>query len=200
MRDHDNIRAVAALEPGYMGFIEYKLSPRYVGDNFIMAPDISASITRVGVFVNESSEIIVRKAASQSYKYVQLHGNEVVTQCRELKAFGLKVIKVFSIGDNFDFTVTRPFVGVADYFLFDTKGRLYGGNARRFDWNVLKQYDQEVPFFLSGGISTDNLDDLGNLKGMNLYALDLNSGVEVSPGLKDVAKVSQVMNLTVCLR
>jgi len=193
MRERENILAVADLEPHYMGFIEYHISPRYVGDDFTMPANLSNRITRVGVFVNESSEVIRTKAAKQGYQYVQLHGNETEMQCRELKDSGLKIIKVFSVDDQFDFTLTKPFVPIVDYFLFDTKGKLHGGNAKTFDWNILKHYDQEIPFFLSGGISVDNLAGLGDLKHMNIFALDLNSGVEVSPGIKDVTRVDREM-------
>ncbi|MEJ7645630.1 MAG: phosphoribosylanthranilate isomerase [Chryseolinea sp.] len=194
MKERDNILTVAALRPHYLGFIEYPLSPRYVGDEFVMPVELSQSTTRVGVFVNESSEVIFRKAAIQGYEYVQLHGDETAAQCRELKDGGLKIIKVFSVDDHFNFAVTKSFVSDADYFLFDTKGKLYGGNGKAFDWNMLKHYDQEVPFFLSGGLSVDNLADLTDLAHMNICAIDLNSGVEVSPGIKDITKVAKVMD------
>jgi phosphoribosylanthranilate isomerase len=193
MRERENILAVANLAPHYLGFIEYPASPRYVGEDFIMPSDLSALIGRVGVFVNESSGIIRLKAAKQGYQYIQLHGNESEMQCRELKDSGLKVIKVFSIDEQFEFANTKPFVAVADYFLFDTKGKFHGGNGKIFDWNILRHYDQEVPFFLSGGLSVDSLSGLDDLKYMNITALDLNSGVELSPGLKDVSKVAHIM-------
>jgi phosphoribosylanthranilate isomerase len=81
---------------------------------------------------------------------------------------------------------------VVDYFLFDTKGKFYGGNAKTFSWKVLDRYDQELPFFLSGGISPENVNDISALDGMNLYALDVNSGVEVAPGLKDLKKLETI--------
>ena len=199
MRDRENILSVADLGPRYMGFIEYPLSPRFVGDDFVMPTMLNPSLKKVGVFVNESSEVIRAKAAKQGYEYIQLHGNETEEQCRQLRDDGLEIIKVFSVDDHFDFAVTKAFVPTADYFLFDTKGKLYGGNAKTFDWNILKRYDQEVPFFLSGGISVDKLADLDDLKYMNIFALDLNSGVELSPGLKDVAKVAQVLNFNLRL-
>ena len=91
--------------------------------------------------------------------------------------------------------MTKPYRDVVDYFLFDTKGKYYGGNAKAFNWEILRRYDQEVPFFLSGGLSPDNVNTLGNIQKMNLHALDLNSGVEVSPGIKDLEKIKTVMTL-----
>ena len=83
-----------------------------------------------------------------------------------------------------------------DYFLFDTKGAGYGGTGTVFDWRMLKKYDQEVPFFLSGGLSPENIHDVAMLRGMNLHALDVNSGVEVKPGVKDVEKIKKLQSLT----
>ena len=193
MRDHENIRQVAALSPHYLGFIFYPHSPRFVGWDFKMPDDLSPEINRVGVFVNESSKVIVERAQSLGLHYIQLHGNEAVDQCVELKDSGLKIIKVFSVGDDFDFAATASYKAVADYFLFDTRGKYFGGNARTFDWNLLNAYDQEVPFFLSGGLSPENIAEVKNIKDYNLYALDLNSGVEASPGLKDAGKVHAVI-------
>ncbi|HET6544809.1 MAG TPA: phosphoribosylanthranilate isomerase, partial [Chryseolinea sp.] len=127
--------------------------------------------------------------------FVQLHGDESPAQCDELKATGLGIIKVFSIDDDFNFDLTKPYREVVDYFLFDTKGKYYGGNAKAFNWKVLDAYDQEVPFFLSGGLSPDNVNALGDVQKMNLHALDLNSGVEVSPGFKDIEKIKTIMSV-----
>jgi phosphoribosylanthranilate isomerase len=195
MRDGENIMAVALLRPQYMGFIFYPKSPRFVGESFDIPANLPASIKRVGVFVSESNDVIIGKSKSLKLDLVQLHGNESPAQCDELKATGLGVIKVFSIDDAFNFESTKPFREVTDYFLFDTKGKYYGGNARTFNWKILDKYDQEVPFFLSGGLSPDNVNTLGDLQKMNLHALDLNSGVEISPGLKDIEKIRTIVTL-----
>lgn len=187
MRDTANIKAVAELRPDYMGFIFYEKSPRYVGNEFAI---LDLRLNSVGVFVNESTE----KILSKGLKIVQLHGDETPEQCDELRKH-VKVIKAFSIDDDFDFETTKKYN--ADYFLFDTKGKYYGGNAKTFNWDKLKEYDQRIPFFLSGGLNADNLKDISILKGMNLHAIDLNSGVEDSPGLKNIEKIKSVMS---CLK
>lgn len=192
IRDPVNIREVSELSPDYMGFIFYPKSPRFVGENFELPKDFPSSISRVGVFVNESGAAMIRIARLYNLQYLQLHGNENVEICKELKSAGLGVIKVFSIGDEFDFSILRPYKGIVDYFMFDTKGLLYGGNAKAFDWKILNGYDQEIPFFLSGGISEKNIDNITSLKDMNIYAIDVNSGVESSPGIKDCLKVIQL--------
>jgi phosphoribosylanthranilate isomerase len=199
MRDSNNITQVAAMSPDYMGFIFYAPSPRYVGKEFSL-PDKAAPINRVGVFVNASNDEIVKQSRAIGFDHVQLHGNESVQQALRLKDLGYKVIKVFSVDDDFEFNKTKQYVPVVDYFLFDTKGKLYGGNAKTFNWKVLSHYDQEVPFFLSGGISPDNVDDISSLQGMNLYALDVNSGVEEAPGLKDLTKLESIFDAVEKLR
>ena len=193
MRDPENILQVVSLGPQYLGFIFYPNSPRYVGNDFELPRNLPSSFKKVGVFVNESNDVILSKAEKIGFEFVQLHGNESVEQSSDLKASGLKIIKVFSVDDAFKFEVTQAYKNVVDYFLFDTKGKLYGGNARTFDWNVLRKYDQEVPFFLSGGLSPENVGDLGDIRSMNLHALDLNSGVELSPGLKSLEKIKAIM-------
>ena len=190
MRDHRNITEIAALNPDYLGFIFYPRSPRFVGNNFAI-PMLSPSIKKVGVFVNESSEGILTKATTLDLDLIQLHGDETVDQCTQLKNEGMTIIKAFALDEDFSFSKLDAFKKVVDYFLFDTKGKFYGGNARVFNWKLLVNYDQEVPFFLSGGLSPTNMDQLGQVTSMNIHALDFNSGVEQAPGLKSIDKVQQ---------
>lgn len=194
MRDGENIKQVASFDPDYMGFIFYPLSPRYTGEHFKMPVGLPASLKRVGVFVNESTVKILEKTTAYGLSHVQLHGNESVGQCLELMDKGLRVIKVFSVDDSFDFQRTKPYIQAVDYLMFDTKGKFHGGNAVTFNWEILRHYDQEVPFFLSGGLTPENVNGISELKHMNLYALDLNSGVEEAPGLKSIEKVKTVFN------
>ena len=95
------------------------------------------------------------------------------------------------MSNDFDFEEVKSYRSDVNYFLFDTKGRDFGGNGVVFDWKILEKYDQEIPFFLSGGISPDNVVGVRSLKGMNLHALDVNSGVESGVGIKDVEKVRE---------
>lgn len=190
MRNPVNIAEVAALQPDYMGFIFYERSPRYTGNNFVI-PEVTHSIMKVGVFVNEPTDKIVELVNSNTLDFVQLHGDESKEQCEILKDKGIEVIKVFSVDDNFDFASVIPFKEYVKYFLFDTKGSYFGGNARAFNWALLNQYDQSVPFFLSGGIAIENVSKLNEIRNMNIHALDINSGAELSPGLKSVDKIME---------
>ncbi len=191
MRDPENIGNVAALKPDYMGFIFYAKSPRYVSDVF--APSIFPA-ARVGVFVNEEAAVITQRAREHQLEYVQLHGDESPEVCRQVRTAGLKIIKVFRVDQSFDFNQSMEFESEADFFLFDTKGEKFGGNAATFDWKVLEKYNQRIPFFISGGLHPANIRDLGNVLQMNVHALDLNSGVEDSPGLKNIDKVKEAIS------
>jgi phosphoribosylanthranilate isomerase len=151
--------------------------------------DIPTSIKKTGVFVNESADKIKQITSSISLDMVQLHGKEPVTDCIELRKSGLKVVKVFSVGEDFDFSQMEPYTDHVDYFLFDTKGKYHGGNSIPFDWEIIEKYPFEIPFFLGGGIGIVNIDLVKQITNPNLYALDANSRLEVSPGLKDPEKV-----------
>ncbi len=192
MRMEENIRQVAALRPDYIGFIFSENSKRFVGEEFRVPEKFPATIKRVGVFVNQDISKIRRVTARYSLDFVQLHGEEPVEMCAELKRDGIGVIKVFSIGDNFDFRILEHYKRAVNLFLFDTKGIASGGNGQAFNWRILDSYDQEIPFFLSGGISLDNIKDVSLLNKMNLHALDVNSRVELEPGVKDIGLIRQL--------
>lgn len=189
-----NILEVAALRPDYMGFIFFNGSPRFVGRDFSIPQAFPKEIERVGVFVNAKTEDMIVLADKHRLDYLQLHGNELPTQCDLLKQAGLKLIKVFSISPDFNFSVVTDYEEVADFFLFDTAGRQYGGTGTRFDWQLLKPYHQRVPFFLSGGIDPGNVAQWKDLSTMNIHALDVNSGVEDRPGMKNMAAILELMN------
>lgn len=195
MRDPENIRAVAALRPDYMGFIFYPGTPRYVGEAFAIPDDFPDTTRRVGVFVNATTEEVLRQSRLHRLDLVQLHGDETPAQAGALKDAGLGVIKVFSVGSEMDFGATADYVSVVDYFLFDTKGKYYGGNARAFDWTLLSRYDQSVPFFLSGGITPENIVGIRDLETLNIAAVDVNSGVETQPALKDINKIKTLTEI-----
>jgi phosphoribosylanthranilate isomerase len=195
MRDHGNVLAVAKLCPDYMGFIFYEGSPRFVGDDFLIPNEFLHGIKRVGVFVDEEVEQMLSISKKYRLDFIQLHGDESVSVCKRLNESDLGVIKVFRVDNQFDFKETYEYRDVVDFFLFDTKGKNYGGNAVRFNWNILHNYDQEVPFFLSGGITPENVSEISALSGLNLHAIDVNSGVETAPGLKSIDKVKGITTI-----
>lgn len=188
MKYPENIIEVGSLLPDYMGFIFWVKSARYF-DGVI--PELPKSIKKVGVFVNASLEEILDKIKTHDLQAVQLHGDESVGFCETVKKNVPKlteVIKVFSILDTFDFAELKPFESVCDYFLFDTKGKLPGGNGTTFDWKVLENYPSTKPFFLSGGIGIEEMEAVNEILKTNLpvYAIDVNSKFEIEPGLKNI--------------
>jgi phosphoribosylanthranilate isomerase len=194
MRDADNIVEVVSLKPDYMGFIFYEKSKRFVGNDFYVPLDFSSAIKRVGVFVNEKVDMILKQIVRHKLDYVQLHGNESPEDCKALIE-RVGVIKVFSVDNQFDFYTTKAYQPFSDFFLFDTKTESYGGSGKAFDWSLLKSYDQQIPFFLSGGLSPENIGRIKELENMNLHAIDVNSGVEISPAIKDITKVKSIKNI-----
>ena len=196
LREAINLEQVAALNPDFVGFIFYDQSPRFVGEDLDadVVKTLPRSIRKVGVFVNASPDYILRSVKKYDLQYVQLHGNEAPDYCRSLQNRGVNIIKAFRVDGTFNFSMVHNYKAYADLFLFDAKGDQPGGNGHTFDWNVLANYDNEKPFFISGGIGLENLDQLEQLKGMKLYGVDVNSLVEVSPGVKDVAKVKALID------
>ncbi|MCR6642118.1 MAG: phosphoribosylanthranilate isomerase [Sporocytophaga sp.] len=191
MRDEGNLKQLIQVGPDYIGFIFYKKSKRFVGDNDAISFIKPLNIQKVGVFVNEENGEIVRHAKALDLHMIQLHGDESPAQAEELKSLGLKVIKVFSVSNQLPGEELSKFKKAADYFLLDTKTEAYGGSGQRFDWSVLKDYDNEVPLFLSGGIGEEHLEEISDLnKKLNIHAIDVNSRFEITPALKNIVSIS----------
>ena len=145
-------------------------------------------VCRVGVFVNESVELISDKIQLFDLNAVQLHGNESRELCEQLHEQNglLKVIKAISVSTAGDIQKYKEYVGAVDYFLFDTKCKTVGGSGQQFDWQVLENYDGDVPFILSGGIGPEDVERIRNFHHPKCIGIDLNSKFEMEPGLKDV--------------
>jgi phosphoribosylanthranilate isomerase len=220
MKFIENVQQVADLQPDYLGFIFYEKSKR----NFEgIIPELPRSIKKTGVFVNEHIEIVISLVEEYQLDAIQLHGDESVEYVKELQIQlaqrralfieenkqqkkkknrhfiadeKVEIIKVFGIKDTFDFDLLIPFLDLVDYFLFDTKGKERGGNGVQFDWQVLKEYPFEKPFFLSGGIGLKNIEAVQKMINSDLpiYALDVNSKFEIEPGLKNVNEVKSFKN------
>ena len=186
MRYEDNIQLIAAINPDYMGFIFFEGSSRHVSAR---TPALPSNLKKVGVFVNASYETIIEKIKTHNLQAVQLHGEESPEFCKSLQTHKIEVIKVFSIKKEFNFEVLSSYETVCDFYLFDTKGPLAGGNGYCFDWSVLKDYPSTKPYFLSGGIGLENLTQLQEFKtspaATYCYAVDVNSKFEIAPAKKN---------------
>tara|TARA_E500000331_G_scaffold346417_1_gene385289 strand:+ start:186 stop:806 length:621 start_codon:yes stop_codon:yes gene_type:complete len=184
MKEEKNIKSIATLDPDYMGFIFWKDSPRNIS---IKIPELKKKIKKTGVFINSSIKQILKIIEEENLQAVQLHGDETPEFCSKLnKLESVEVIKVFNISNSFNFSKLKLFEDSCDFFLFDTKGKLPGGNGLVFDWSILKNYKYKKPFFLSGGIGIENIDELINMKNTSLplYAIDVNSKFESQAGIK----------------
>ena len=200
MREAANIRAVEALGVDWLGFIFWPKSSRYVD----AVPDyLPVRAKRVGVFVDASAADIKAKAEAYGLDIIQLHGQESPDFLRTLRdtlppvrgqAAPPKLIKAFPIATKADLEACRAYDGVADYFLFDTRAALPGGNGRQFDWSVLAAYDGQTPFLLSGGIGPADSRRLQQFHHPRCIGIDLNSRFELSPGLKDTEALRRFLS------
>ncbi len=190
MNNQKNTNSICELQPDFLGFIFWKNSKRYCEEVIENIPD---SIQKVGVFVDADYNDIVDKVIVYNLNFVQLHGNESPDFCAEIRKTNIKVIKSITINNNLNFKELNYNKDCVDYFLFDTKGELPGGNGRTFDWEILNEYNEDIPYFLSGGISLDKWPKLENFlqskTAKNCFAIDINSQFEEEPGIKNKQKI-----------
>lgn len=188
MRNSENVKALVELKPDYIGFIFYAKSKRFAEGELDkdIINNLPDSIKKVGVFVNESIDKIHTICQEYNLTFVQLHGDESVEDCIKMKSLNYKVIKAFGIDEDFNFDSLSVYEPYVDYFLFDTKTKDYGGSGQVYDWEVLKQYKGQKPYFLSGGIGEDNIDNAFEFQDERMQVLDLNSKFEIEAGLKNI--------------
>jgi phosphoribosylanthranilate isomerase len=195
MKYPENILKVAALQPDYLGFIFYKKSKRHFDG---ILPALPKTIKKVGVFVDASIDYVTDKIKRYNLQTIQLHGEESPAFCKQFYNKHVEVVKVFSVGKQFDFKVLEKYETVVDYFLFDTKGVQKGGNGIRFDWTLLDKYPSQKPYFLSGGIGLESVTDINQFKkspaSKYCHALDVNSQFEDAPGQKNIEKLKVFKN------
>jgi len=189
MCDKENIQNLLVLKPDFIGFIFYKKSKRFVTK--FPEVEIPSTIKKVGVFVNETIDEVLSAVEKFQLNVVQLHGNESPTYCKLLKEANLMVFKAFSVNDAFDFSQTEAYQAICDYFLFDTKGKDYGGNGIKFNWQILKNYKGNTPFLLSGGITKIDADEIKKMSHKLFAGIDINSGFEIKAALKNINDIKE---------
>ncbi|UFH32069.1 phosphoribosylanthranilate isomerase [Chryseobacterium sp. C-71] len=193
------IRELAALKVDFLGFIFYKKSPRFVLNHLSLNEIAKINHQgKVGVFVNESIEKIIEISENADLNFIQLHGDEneeYVLKLNQRLSENIKIIKVVRIGNqhpnDLQETINRQ-PAIINYLLFDTDSKAFGGTGKTFDWNILNQIEIQLPYFLSGGISLENIAHINNLD-QKPFALDINSKFETEPGIKDVEKIKKLM-------
>ena len=186
MREADNIREVEALGIDLMGFIFWPKSKRYVVEPPQYLP---TQVKKVGVFVDAILEDVRQHIQDYQLDIIQLHGHETPAFAQALKP--AVIIKAFNIATAEDLMQTKPYEGIVDYFLFDTKAQLPGGSGEQFDWSVLSHYEGTTPFLLSGGIGPDDAERIKAFHHPRCIGFDLNSRFEIAPALKDVNQLRE---------
>ena len=184
MREEQNISDLEKLDIDWMGMIFWSGSKRYVSRPPSRLPQ---RVKKVGVFVDASLDDIRQHVSDYQLDIIQLHGHETPAFLEALKP--LTLIKAFNIADASDLQKTKAYEGVADYFLFDTKGKIVGGNGEKFDWTVLTAYEGATPFLLSGGIGPNDVQKVKQFHHHKCIGIDLNSRFESAPGLKDIVQL-----------
>lgn len=193
MREADNIREIEEIGPDLMGFIFWEGTKRNVSS----IPDYMPSrCKRVGVFVDADEEFISTHVKQYKLNFIQLHGHETPAFCERLHQVlpDIKIIKAISVKDTYDIRNANVYNGVADYFIFDTKCKCVGGSGEQFDWDILKNYENDIPFLLSGGIGPEDAERVKAFKHPMMIGIDLNSKFELSPALKDVVTLKEFIN------
>lgn len=213
MRDAENVSELIKLKPDYIGFIFYDKSKRFV-TNFPKV-EIPSEIKKVGVFVNEEIDKVIEIVKQYKLDAIQLHGNEYPEYIEELKRKvaersrsdnnealistplnrQVEIFKAFSVDDTFDFSKTETYQKVCDYLLFDTKGKEYGGNGVKFNWQVLDNYKGELSYMLSGGITKNDsqaiVSFLRRQESIKCIGIDINSGFEIEPAFKNIVSIKE---------
>ena len=189
---------IDSLGVDYIGHIFWEPSKRYVSPEQIALQPINNK--RVGVFVDDSIETVIKIAKNLSLKGVQLHANEDAKYIQQLKVElpDTLIIKAVAIATTDDLFHLDRFDRWVDLFIFDTKGKLPGGNGTQFDWNILSNYKGTTPFLLSGGIGPGDINAIRNFKKQlnhpQFIGVDLNSKFEDSPGVKNVEKLTNFVS------
>ncbi len=200
----DQIQELISMNVDFLGFIFYQKSPRYVLDH-LSREEISAikHHGKVGVFVNEKTDVIVKTVQLAGLNFVQLHGdesNDFIVDLRQKLNPEVGIIKVIRVGKNDEGNKDKivptlsSCVPHVNFYLFDTDSKAFGGTGEQFDWNILNELEIPLPYFLSGGISEENI---GNIKTLQQrpFALDINSKFETEPGNKNISSIKKFREL-----
>jgi phosphoribosylanthranilate isomerase len=186
------LQQLDGLNIEYAGMIFVKDSPRYMGDSLDKdaVKNADFDLKKVGVFKNPEMIDVLDAIDEYGLDVVQLHGEESPEMCEDLSD-EVEVIKVFNLtGDEDIDALVADYDAVCDYYLFDTRAEgETGGTGKKFDWKILTKAKIEKPFFLSGGISVEDIAALKKFKHPDYFGVDINSRFEKEPGVKDMGQV-----------
>ena len=204
MTDIRQMHQLGEMGVQFAGMIFYHKSPRFVMRHLkgYEVKKAKLKVFKIGVFVNASYDEVMNHVDNFGLDMVQLHGNETPFYCSKLSDY-ISVIKAFRITENDQVDwKTKDFYADTDMYMFDTEGEGFGGTGKKFNWDKLKGMNMNKPFFLSGGIEPGDdaslKDFLKEPVAKDLFAIDINSRFEKSPGVKDMTKVREfVKNMSV---
>lgn len=193
MKEPGNLARVCELGVDFIGYIFFRASARYVGEN----PDEALfqiprdRVSRVGVFVDEPLSSVRTKFGEGCLDVAQLHGSESPAYCKSLVNEGIHVIKAIGPEELLTEGSLEEYYGVVHYFLFDAAARGKGGTGKKFDWGLLEKYTLPVPFLLSGGIGPEDGEALRKVDHLMCRGVDVNSRFEDAPGVKNIEKLDR---------
>ena len=188
-------KTIASLGATALGFICVRASPRYVTPEQIKAviDELPEEIDKIGVFANSSKEEIAQTVAESGLTGVQLHGDESIEFCQQLREIlpKVEIIKALRIKNSDDFDKAKTYTTYVDTLLLDAyHPQQLGGTGKTLNWDTLQQFDPDCPWFLAGGLTPKNISEA--LDKVKPSGIDLSSGVETAPGDKDLDKVKDL--------
>jgi phosphoribosylanthranilate isomerase len=190
----ETVAAAIAGGARFVGFVFFPPSPRNLAPRQAgsLIGDVPAGVTRVGVFVDPDDELLERVLAVAPLDLVQLHGEETPDRVAGIKRrFGKKTMKAIKVAGESDLAAAPHYFGIADWLMFDARppkdASRPGGNALAFDWALLRAKKWPLPWMLSGGLTAANVAEA--VRTSRATAVDVSSGVESAPGIKDIAKI-----------
>lgn len=195
MTQEEQVNELNDLGVEFCGFIFYSKSPRYAYKGLTpqAIKSIKGNINKVGVFVNATEDEILKTVDDCGLYLVQLHGDETPRACEKISSY-ITTVKAFRVNETSNIAwKIKDYIDVVDMFLFDTAGSQYGGNGTKFNWQLLEGIGIDKPFFLSGGIGLEDVEELHKFSslnvGKNLFCVDINSKFEISSGVKDIKTI-----------
>jgi phosphoribosylanthranilate isomerase len=195
LTDPAHAEDAADLGANFVGAVFFEKSPRFL--TFQRAAEmfefVPAKAARVGLFVNPTDAFIDQAMNQLRLDYIQLHGDETPERVEQVRLeFGMPVIKALPVGSSADLDAAKPYDGVADMLMFDAKApagaERPGGNGLSFDWSLLKDRRWQSPWFLAGGLTPETVERAIAASGAKM--VDVSSGVESAPGVKDYDKMA----------
>lgn len=175
MKLQQNINSIELLKTNFIGFIYYTYSYRFIG----VSLPIETQIKKIGVIVNNSIENILKTVQKYAIDFVQIHGGGSIEFCEELYKNNVSIIKVLRVNEAF--SSIHKYINYSILFLFDTYCLEYGGSGRKFSWNKISEYAFGIPFFLSGGIESEDVESIKKIFHTKFFGIDLNSKFEIEP-------------------